>query len=770
MAKLVLTDDEKTALKRLVDDFEDEDRDIRDRQVRTWRKLKLLFDGFSRVWYDEVAHDWRIYDEQQDNDAFSQDYYDKPINVFRAYLESIIAALSTNIPPIKCYPDDADNNLDIATAKAGDKISELIDRHNNVSLLWLHALFTYCTEGMTAAYNYTEEDEKYGTYESPKYGPVEEEVETSTCPNCGNLMQEEEDKFDPGDEDVIMQDLINMGKQICQNCLSLVDPMLGKETIIVERMVGTINKPKARQCIEVYGGLYVKIPLYAKKQKDCLYLLYSYETNYAFARERYQDIRDQIAPEQGEEAYIRWGRNNPQYRGEMPRETVTMRNCWIRPASFEMIEDEKVRKGLKNKFPNGAKVVFVDQIYAEACNEDLDDHWTLTYNPLANYLTFDPIGLLLTSIQEITNDLISLTLQTIEHGIPQTFADTSVLDFKKYKQMESAPGAIYPATPKSGKEVKSGFYEVKTATLSAEVMPFGQNIQELGQLVSGALPSLFGGQIGGSGTASEYSMSRAQALQRLQSTWKMFTVWWKEIHGKVIPAYIKDVKEDERYVEKTSDGSFINILIRKADLEGKIGSFEIESNENLPMTWNQRKDFIMQLLQANNPQILQMIANPENLPLIYDAIGIPDFYVPGEDSRNKQYDEIKQLLASEPIVQPPDEMQILEAVSQGIPPEEVQPIELPSIEPDELDDNAIEFETCKKWASSLAGQLAKIENPAGYKNVLLHAIAHKNAMQMEMIQQAQQQMISSGEGAAPLANPKKNTKAPINEETDVPTT
>ena len=44
--------------------------------------------------------------------------------------------------------------------------------------------------------------------------------------------------------------------------------------------------------------------------------------------------------------------------------------------------------------------------------------------------------------------LISLVLQTIEHGIPQTFADPKVLNFNAYRNSEVIPGGIYPATPK----------------------------------------------------------------------------------------------------------------------------------------------------------------------------------------------------------------------------------------------------------------------------------------------------------------------------------
>src|SRR5215468_8187864 len=141
-------------IRTIVDSLDKEDVFVRERQLRQVRQMKLLWAGFTNVWYSEVARDWRI---GNNSDFLSDDasaYYDKPINVFRAYLESIIAALGVQVPAIDCAPDDADNALDLATAKAGIKISELVYKHNDAPLLWLHALFLYCTEGMVAAYNY----------------------------------------------------------------------------------------------------------------------------------------------------------------------------------------------------------------------------------------------------------------------------------------------------------------------------------------------------------------------------------------------------------------------------------------------------------------------------------------------------------------------------------------------------------------------------------------------------------------------------------------
>jgi hypothetical protein len=773
------SDEIQRLLKEVVDHFDKEDVSVRERQIRTWRRLKLFWEGFQKAWYSEVAHDWRIWDQDEQGDDTEQSYYDKPINIFRAYLESIIAALSITIPPIKCFPDDADNSLDISTAKAGDKIAQLVYRHNDVPLLWLHALFIYCTEGMVACYGYPKEDESYGTYDKKEYTEDTEDQQVTTCPNCGyeldaqqmtpELMAIQEkadqayDEFMP--EDVEVQDVLqNSGgdaDDLCPACLQLIQPQLSQKSLIVTRLVGVTKEPKTRICLEAYGGLYVKVANYARKQCDTPYLIYAYETHYALAIERYDHLhgkkweetankyRAAVGPK---DPYEQWGRLSPQYQGAYPVNTVTIRNNWLRPSAFNVLANKEDIDKLKGLFPNGAKVVLVNDEFAEACNESLDDCWTLTHNPLSDYIHYDPLGLLLVSVQEITNDLISLILQTIEHGIGQTFADPGVLNFNAYRQMESVPGAIYEATPKTGKSIGDAFYEVKTAQLSSEVMPFANNIQSLAQLVSGALPSLFGGAMQGQGeTASQYSMSRAQALQRLQNTWKMFTMWWKQIFGKVIPMYIEEVQEDEKDVQRQKDGSFINVFIRKAELEGKIGRVELEANENLPMTWSQQKDVLMQLLQAANPQILEVLAAPENLPIIREHIGLTDFYVPGEDDVIKANDDIKLLLNSAPI-----------------PTGDPMNPEAPAVEPDPVYDNPkIAFEVVRKWVISEAGRQAKNDNPEGYRNVLLYGGAYRQLLMMSAMNE---QGSEQAQGAAPNAKPNpKDQEAPITGEENVQT-
>lgn len=805
-------------LKSLYDSCSAEDITTRERQIRQWRRLKLLWEGFNRIWFNEVAHDWRVWDESINNDDSDQAYYDKPINIFESLLETLVAALSVTVPPVKCYPDDADNTLDLDTARAGDKIGTQIYRHNDVPQLWLHALYQHMTEGMIAFRHYALADKKYGTYEEKSYEDNEENHEIVSCAMCGHVISDNvvppsantsnpetgqpipgqqvlagqpgmtqpgqmpgqpvqpvqnpnkladletkvDDEFGPNDGDVELHAAMNSGQELCPACMVMMDPQIQQEKFIVSRLTGVTSEPKSRIIIKSYGGLWVKIPQYAKAQEECGYLKFSDEKDYTLVVERYshlkdndnliKDIKSGSNGPGGYTQYEQWGRLSPQYMGEYPSNVVTVNEIWIRPGRFNELAEQKQVDLLKKHYPDGVKAVFINDQFAEACNRSLDDEWTILENPLADYLYFDPPGQKLVNVQEITNDLISLVLQTIEHGIGQTFADPAVLNFNAYNQVSALPGGVYAATPKSGKTLGESFYELRTATLSGEVLPFANKIQELGQFVSGALPSIFGGTIeGGSNTASEYSMSRAQALQRLQNTWKTFCITWKRVFAKAIPAYIETVTTDEHEVQRTDAGDFINVFIRKAELEGKIGRVELECNENLPMTFTQRRDLMMQLFTATSPAAQSIINAPENLPLIHDTLGLPDMYIPNEGDVIKQLNEIKILLNSEPI-------------PTGNPD---QP-EMPSVEVDPLyDTHPVQFEIVKKWATSEAGQQAKLDNEAGYRNVLLHGRMHFMQVQQQQMMAAQSQA-PQGPGT-PNAKPDttKTKEAPITGESDV---
>lgn len=738
-----LSEEEIQVLKAIIDDFELEDRFVRDLQIREWKRLELMWAGYNNFYWDYVAHDWRIWNNDLSGSGDNQSaYYDKNINVFRAYLETIIAALSNTVPPIKCIPDDADNINDVLTAKGGSKIAELIYNHVDAPLLWVRMLWIFSLQGMVAAYNYTDESDSYGSVDMREEHDELVDGTQHVCPNCGTVLMEQElaaseqiaaqerDEFDPGDDDIVLHDLLNENKLLCPQCQIEVDPELKQNKVVVTRLTGVTRQPKARQCVEINGGLYVKVPNWARCQADIPYLSYNYETHYSNLYECYPELRDlmpsegKISSSDGNQLYERWGRLSPQYRGEYPLNTPTVRNWWLRPSAFNCAKDEKIVKSLKKKFPDGIYCVIVNDTWVKACNQNLDDHWTLLFNPMSNYVQYDALGTLVTSVQEITVNLVSLELQCIEHSIPQTFFNPRFLNSEQYSKSEIAPGQMYPTkTIGENRNISDGFHTLQTASVSPELAPFGSKINEMGQFVSGALPQVWGGSSNSSSrTASQYAMQRNGSQQRLANlTGRDINFFWKNLFAKLIPAYIKNMLEDERVVEEQGNNNFINIVIKKSQMDGKIGDIRLEAPEGLPATIEQMKDTIMSLLQTGNEQILSAIGHPDNLPTLSKIIGLQDFHVPGEADREKQYEEIGLLLNSGPMPSPDG-------------------TEMPSIMPElYVDNHQVEAEVCRNWLVGEKGRQAKIDNPEGYKNILLHLQAH-----MMMLQQ-----MSSGMAQAP---------------------
>jgi len=110
---------------------------------------------------------------------------------------------------------------------------------------------------------------------------------------------------------------------------------------------------------------------------------------------------------------------------------------------------------------------------------------------------------------------------------------------------------------------------------------------------------------------------------------------------------------------------------------------------------------------------------------IKSLIGLNELGGAGEDARTKQLREIQQLLSAAPIALAGSEAPGTPfcRMASGKPPigrfgapreGQAAAIHFISTVPvDELlDDHATEFEECRRWASSDAGQLARAQNPA----------------------------------------------------------
>lgn len=737
-----LIDDVRSQLKGIIDEFDKLEQPTREMMIRLWRRCELFWKGIHNIYWDYQARDYRILGadertEKEPNEELDYYYQDKIVNIFRAHGESVISALSQDVPHVIFPPDDADNPDDVRTSKAYTIASELLQKCNDAEFLLMYGIYILWNQGLIGAYNYNLASFEYGSITEPRFKEIEETDNEYSCPNCGAPMQS-------GDS------------QVCPYCSQgqPVTPILTGQTQVKKKIYSHDEQiPKKREKIEFFGPLNIKIPHYTTHPRHTPYVDLDTECHIDYARELYPDI--DIVEENDLERFDRWARQNTDYQGEFSNGLVTLRRFWIRPWVFNRFKknNPEVFNYLQQNFPDGIKVVLVNDKIAECAAENLDEHWTFTQSPLSTYLHALPIGAPLLPIQEMRNELVVMKLQTVEYGIPESFADPAVLDFDQYKKVENSPGMIFPAKARPGQSLESSFATLKTATFPKEANDFQADLDSDGQFVTGAFPSIYGGSMpSASKTAAEYQMSRNQALQRLQTTWKIIAKFWASVMDKSTRSFINSLEKDERFVQRKGM-SFINVYIRQAEMTGRVGMAEPENAATFPLSWMQKRDGLLQLLQLGNDYINEALFHPENTGLLSQYMGFTDFYIPGNDSRTKQLNEIQILIGAEPSEPDYDESQLPPMVGlggdasmqQGMQPnQEMQnPMQqlIPTVQVDPMIDNhEIEYDTCVSWLTSEVGQDAKINNPGGYANVYAHAQQHYQfVMRNQAMQQQQEQ-------------------------------
>jgi hypothetical protein len=460
--------------------------------------------------------------------------------------------------------------------------------------------------------------------------------------------------------------------------------------------------------------------------------------HYAAARDEFPEIADKIRATSDFYSYERWGRTSSELLSDQLFNQVTVRYCWVREWGFEaftgksgVIDTDDTVEKLKEKFPHGCCVIFVNDIFAKAYDESLDDHWSVSTNPLDSFLQGIPIGKAALDVQDAYNEVKNLALQKHQFGISETFVDSSVIDEESYRQQMTGPGYVTFASAPPGQPLGNAFFQTRTAAMNEEDMELSESLNADAQFLLGALPAIFGGAGTGSKTATEYNQSRNFALQRLGNHWTNIKYLWADTMGKACRLFATKMVEDEKYVRQNGN-SFETVWIRQAELTGKVGNVEPDPSEQFPLTWSQKRDLFMQLITMQNPIIGQIMLHPNNAQNTKDALGFPEFYIPGEEDRSKQLIELRKLsLVTADQIQP-------NAQQSTIP-----------IDPD-VDDHAVHIQVIKLFCVSPEGLYLKETNPAGYLNTILHLKEHEMAMQAAMQQQQPQQQQKPQQQQQPL--------------------
>lgn len=689
--------------------YEKEDDEIRKAQVRLWKKYEEFWHGVQYLFWSARDETWRSPTDINWQEEFSDEemeelgsFYDYVVNIFKGHGEAIIAALSAQLPSLRYQPDDADSSDDLLTAKTYDKIADLIQRHNKVKLLALKAFFYLYINGVVASYVYKDSDFKYGSYTIPEYASEEVESTKYTCPKCDaelDLPMEPPAKVD------------------CPECGEEVKPKKENIKEEVPKLAGTKKLPKTRVIIDILGGLQFKVRATARSQEECKYFISYSDIDKELAIELYPDLEEDIISD-GLDNYDRFARTEFTYPSDPEIEQknlITIYKCWMRPICFNKEIDKKKREKLKELFPDGVRIEIVgkNKSFGRALEEDVDSRIRIGQAGLSTFIHSDAICTPIVPVQEMRNTIVNLGIETIEHGIPEKFADPRVLNFDEYAKFEATPGYYYKTLPAApNKSIGDAFYESTPTRLSAEVPVFQKTLDEDAQFVLGSFPSVYGGPIKKDrSTLGEYKASEQIALRRLQIVWSLFVDWYKTTIDNAVRMYIETIVEDEHFVKEISPGNYVNVWIRQSEMNGKVGGCESDADASFPVSLAQKKALIMELMQLNNEYINTALYTPENSYEIQNILALNELRLPGEQQRLKQVLENKELYKSEPIEK-----------GMSLEGESVFDSSVP-IEPD-IDDDAVHISTCRALLVSTEGIDMKKTNPKGYLNIFYHMKAH----------------------------------------------
>jgi hypothetical protein len=583
-------------------------------------------------------------------------------------------------------------------------------------------------------------------------------------------------------DDEILRDAnsasLRMTPPACKYCgEALTDAHLRKATrVTVPRVVGTHRVPNGQEVISIAGGLELNTPVWANEMHEYPYLQWQAEVHRAKLKAAYPGVANKIesAPSQGsEDVYARVSRLSVEqglpsiHPGDALMNLITFDRTWLRPWAFYAIEDEAVRSELLVMFPDGCYVAFAGDVYCESRSESMDDHWRVLHALPGDGQNRPSVGDSLVQVQERYNVLSNMQAETYEYGIPPIYADPQVLDFDALANQVAEPAAHFPARARPGQPLAAGFFQPAPAQVPPDMIRHQQDlIGPIAQFLTGLFPAIFGGNMEDVKTASGYALARDQAMGRLGLVWRRTKQFYADVLLLAVDSFRKNRPEDVEIPLLGPEGVLDARSIRTADLKGNI-CVHPEADETFPRLKSQQRGVLQQLFTINDPVLQRALTEPANLGYIKNVLGLTEMVIPGEDSRNKQLREIQQLLASAPIVvnlpvarhaslaSPPVEGPAAAGALQPVPQESgVAPaslpagsdttpqnhqsrleagattaLVLPSVPVDQLlDDHGVEFEECKRWANSEAGQSAHMTNPAGFANVRAHAEAHLRAM------------------------------------------
>lgn len=673
--------------------------------------------------YDNYAVDWRtVTGALKAPGATPEGAYDYVRNQIRGDGKKLCAVLGQHSPNVTAVADNPEDESAVRQAREANRWLarlrtlwdvERVQRRLPQSL-WLYGTTFGRVEWVANARKYgTRKEPVYDTVEVPMPGGFQcsacatQSPEMGQCPGCGKFLQPSE----------------------------ALPPTMVPQT----QVVGDREYARGAPELTLESILRVTTPFYSLGVETLPWLTVEWSEHQAIILDAYNDGNHDEAMK------MLWEMRNSSGTGALPlsdagkaaRTAVssqysqheTRSDIWdyrlvyMRPAMFMYLEDG-LRQEMFRAYPKGLRVTLVEGKVIDLVECDLSEVWSECF-PEPNESMFpDPLCKDYMHAQDLINDLLNITAETAERGIGFTVYDPQVLSKEYFKNNPGSPGELIPSVSGAGHHIKDAFYSPPRPELSGDLIQWQDAVIAAARENVGVQPALFGGEAAVP-TAYQASRQLNQALAQLSPVWNEIRSFWRK-------TFMNGLKSLARFDPDAADLQF--------------DRWHLEVEEPIPMTWGQKRDYVMMLLDRNPAAwSLMGLTHPANLSIVNTALGMQGWVVPNEREREAALDTIRELLQAQPIQLPPQTNPMTGAMIPSQPQ--------PSIPPDDLELlPQLVVDVVREWLASDEGRDAKRQNPSGYANVLAWGRAF---LQMTLPPPQPPAPGGAGPGPAPDAPPQQ---------------
>jgi hypothetical protein len=533
------------------------------------------------------------------------------------------------------------------------------------------------------------------------------------------------------------------------------------------------DRPKIRTVSEIFGKLCRKVPIGTKSIKDWTYCGLNDEYDIAQQKAEFPWIADKItAGDMGiaelkldrlARQSIKMAMQSNYATGDSMMRDVTKGRWWMRPA---MYMDESCPKSLRSwfweQFPKGYLVVYSASELAFVRNESMDEVLTEFHARSGNGQNRRALTESYAGPQMRVNVLVDLWDEFCRKEIPRVGLQSGVWNVDAIRSSSVRVGAFEPFTapdpPMSAADTILPFpTPTHTPTLPDFVMwltgPLAEQLTHAQQGLAGSNDPKDPEK-----TATEADLTQANAMSSFGETWKEIVEGFANMTTQAV-AWNARVQPEEAKFDTTFPG-LGRIQAKIADLKRGSAVARADGAANYPASWSDQQKVWNDIVTGapQNPTLQAWISDPRNIAAMKKFLP-KNLVLPGVDAVEKQQGEFDILLRTPPkdnpeflqmqqqltplIQQGEAEMQGMQAAGQQPDPQKAQmlqqaqqklqstPPKISSVPVRATDNHAVEAMVCLGMINGPEGRrLASSQDKndqAISENLNLHYQQHQSA-------------------------------------------